>query len=208
MRPNHTRYSGFTIVELLIVIVVIGILAAITITAYNGVQSKARNTSTIQTARIYLNALALYLTDNNAYPTVNSTICLGGTYKDYSADGVGDCGYVNQSYRGSVDATFATQMKQYLGNRTVLPNVSTTEISSFGDVMVGAFINNWNAMTLDGNPNPYYIMYNLEGTNQDCVLSIAQTNGTWPQMIRTSQKYTWSDSSSKSTTCVIPLANP
>ena len=33
--------SGFTIVELLIVIVVIGILAAITIVAYNGVQNRA-----------------------------------------------------------------------------------------------------------------------------------------------------------------------
>lgn len=38
---------GFTIVELLIVIVVIGILAAITIVAYNGVQDRARN-ATIQ----------------------------------------------------------------------------------------------------------------------------------------------------------------
>ncbi|OYX40997.1 hypothetical protein B7Y94_05725 [Candidatus Saccharibacteria bacterium 32-49-12] len=34
--------SGFTIVELLIVIVVIGTLAAISIVAYNGVQAKAR----------------------------------------------------------------------------------------------------------------------------------------------------------------------
>lgn len=36
---------GFTIVELLIVIVVIGILAAITIVAFNGVQERARATS-------------------------------------------------------------------------------------------------------------------------------------------------------------------
>jgi len=35
--------SGFTIVELLIVIVVIGILAAITIVAYNGVQARSRD---------------------------------------------------------------------------------------------------------------------------------------------------------------------
>ena len=34
--------KGFTIVELLIVIVVIGILAAITIVAYNGIQQRAR----------------------------------------------------------------------------------------------------------------------------------------------------------------------
>ena len=37
-----TRKSGFTIVELLIVIVVIGILAAIVIVAFNGVNSSAR----------------------------------------------------------------------------------------------------------------------------------------------------------------------
>jgi prepilin-type N-terminal cleavage/methylation domain-containing protein len=39
-----TKHSGFTIVELLIVIVVIGILAAITIVAYNGIQDRSRTT--------------------------------------------------------------------------------------------------------------------------------------------------------------------
>lgn len=38
------KHKGFTIVELLIVIVVIGILAAITIVSYNGVQRRARAT--------------------------------------------------------------------------------------------------------------------------------------------------------------------
>lgn len=38
---QHPKQQGFTIVELLIVIVVIGILAAITIVAYNGIAQKA-----------------------------------------------------------------------------------------------------------------------------------------------------------------------
>lgn len=41
------RRDGFTIVELLIVIVVIGILAAITIVAFNGVQERARVASAL-----------------------------------------------------------------------------------------------------------------------------------------------------------------
>ena len=41
-RPGNNRLPGFTIVELLIVIVVIGILAAISIVAYTGIQDRAR----------------------------------------------------------------------------------------------------------------------------------------------------------------------
>lgn len=39
---HKNKQIGFTIVELLIVIVVIGILAAITVVAFNGVQERAR----------------------------------------------------------------------------------------------------------------------------------------------------------------------
>ena len=42
---NKVKQSGFTIVELLIVVVVIAILAAITIVAYNGIQNRAKSSA-------------------------------------------------------------------------------------------------------------------------------------------------------------------
>ncbi len=45
MSNMRAARAGFTIVELLIVIVVIGILAAITIAAYNGIQNRAYDTA-------------------------------------------------------------------------------------------------------------------------------------------------------------------
>ena len=62
--------SGFTIVELLIVIVVIGILAAIVIVAYNGVQDRAKDASRIVKAKEMAKAIERYYIDNGYYPQV------------------------------------------------------------------------------------------------------------------------------------------
>jgi prepilin-type N-terminal cleavage/methylation domain-containing protein len=68
LRSQPSVNKGFTIVELLIVIVVIGILAAITIVAYNGVQSRARDTRRLQEISSVYKAVLLYYTDNGSYP--------------------------------------------------------------------------------------------------------------------------------------------
>jgi type II secretory pathway pseudopilin PulG len=88
----HKR-AGFTIVELLIIIVVIGILAAITIVSYNGVQNRSKNVRAHAQARQAANVLKSYYTVYGAYPAfTRDRICLGSNYPDLNADGVtGDC---------------------------------------------------------------------------------------------------------------------
>lgn len=60
--------KGFTIVELLIVIVVIAILAAISLVAYNGVQQRARDSQRKADVAAIVKALELYYNDKGRYP--------------------------------------------------------------------------------------------------------------------------------------------
>ena len=65
---------GFTIVELLIVIIVIAILATLVITAYNGVQAKARDVKRQGDANSVQKAAEAYNADNSGYPTTTAQI--------------------------------------------------------------------------------------------------------------------------------------
>ena len=55
---------GFTVVELLIAIVVIAILAAITIVAFNGIQQRTRNTAKLATVQQAVKLIRLYKAEN------------------------------------------------------------------------------------------------------------------------------------------------
>jgi prepilin-type N-terminal cleavage/methylation domain-containing protein len=60
--------SGFTIVELLIVIVVVAILAAISIAAYNGIQSRAHDIAVKSDLRNVATLMKIYHANNGHYP--------------------------------------------------------------------------------------------------------------------------------------------
>ena len=66
------KNKGFTIVELLIVIVVIGILAAITIVAYNGLQQRARDSERKSELAIIERYVKMYIADNGTPPSTAS----------------------------------------------------------------------------------------------------------------------------------------
>ena len=63
------RQKGFTIVELLIVIIVIAILAAVTIIAFNGVQSRAAQAAAQSSVTNAIRKVELFNVDNGIYPT-------------------------------------------------------------------------------------------------------------------------------------------
>lgn len=64
------KQQGFTIVELLIVIVVIGILAALVITTFTGIQQKARNTERETDIKAMQGQVEAYYAQNGRYPTL------------------------------------------------------------------------------------------------------------------------------------------
>lgn len=70
---------GFTLVELLIVIVIIGILAGITIVAYSGIQDRAKNTALLAAFDATEKALRIYKTINDDYPIPTDQPPVGGS---------------------------------------------------------------------------------------------------------------------------------
>ena len=66
--------AGFTIVELLIVIVVIAILAAISIVAYNGIQNRAYDTTVKSDLASIAKKFQLYQVDVGNYPLTSAEL--------------------------------------------------------------------------------------------------------------------------------------
>jgi len=86
------RQGGFTIVELLIVIVIIGVLAALVIVAYTGITARANEASVRSDLRSAANKLEVYNTEYGHYPTSTTEMAAVGikaSKSEYLSNGSG-----------------------------------------------------------------------------------------------------------------------
>jgi len=146
------KNRGFTIVELLVVIVVIGILASITIVSYTGVTAKANTVSAQAAANSAIKKLEAYNADvtGGGYPATFSLLTGATADKVYAISGV----------------TFATAAI------TAAPTVTST-VSYYKCGTTGVAVGYWNYGT--GVANFYQSGAVTGGTNlvagASCVVS-------------------------------------
>lgn len=66
----HKDKFGFTIIEILVILIIIGILLALIFTTYAGIRDKERNTTRQNDINALQEKLELYYTENLRYPTL------------------------------------------------------------------------------------------------------------------------------------------
>lgn len=142
------KQSGFTIVELLIVIVVIGILAAITIVAFNGVQDRARASSVASDLTSAAKQLKIDQTINESYP---ATIAAANEGRGLKAS-------PGTTYSYSVNNNTTPQTFSLTANNGPVFYMITQDTSAKANLAKGA--SSPNALLTDGvvATNPYHSM--------------------------------------------------
>lgn len=194
-KRNHYAH-GFTIVELLIVVVVIGIIGAIVVVAYRGIQQNAENTRTIATVSAYYKAMLAYATTYGSYPSNGAgQPCLG---EGYSCTGM-----------GTPVADFNNELRNFLGRS--LPQPSSREYTYMSFQRSGAaYYNTRPDVHLNGTPHPYFINYILGGVTScggvSNLASIAALG--WPFYSSTPPSDGRTETDGTNTYCSIALPAP
>lgn len=189
MSGMNQRRGGFTIVELLIVIVVIGILAAITLVAYGNIQQRTKNTAIIAAVNQSIKSIQSHVVQENGYPALNNYACI-----------TTDSGCVEMS--GTVrtaNATFDTNIAKVGTIPRTVPNAGTT-----GN---GIIYHHSDTRLFDGQPRRALLMYFLDGQSQKCGVQDVMTAWGTPgqDAVPSTTGYTANNTTYNKTVCFISL---
>ena len=84
----QNRERGFTLVEILVVVAIIGLLSTIAVVALGDARKRGRDSKRVSDIRGIMTALELYNNDNNGYPVEMSGVVLGqGDHRALCAGG-------------------------------------------------------------------------------------------------------------------------
>lgn len=193
MHKRNIHGSGFTIVELLIVIVVIAILAAISVVAYTNFQQRATNSAVKQTAAETLRLVQAYVATNDKYPIGQGRACV--TEESGCADANSGAPYTY-----SQNDILKSNLSEIGTASKTVPKVHTDRN--------GIYLTYASGVTYQGIPSPMLMTYYLSGVNQDCGLSRV-VNYTWPNLTPSSTGFTIGDTNGLGVTrCWISVPGP
>ena len=104
---NMKKQQGFTLIELMIVVAIIGILAAIALPAYQDYTKRAHVTEGLTLAAAAKTAVTEYYSSQAAFPTTNTMAGLTPTATDINGNAVtsvavGNSGAITVTYNGKV----------------------------------------------------------------------------------------------------------
>ncbi|MBM3210179.1 prepilin-type N-terminal cleavage/methylation domain-containing protein [Candidatus Saccharibacteria bacterium] len=167
----NSSYRGFTIVELLIVIVVIAILASITIVAYNGIQTRATNTARYNEIKAWQKSFELYKATYGNYPAVaDGGYCLGYNFPS-GTGGAQRCRDFNTSTGGnSYLESDNTALMNEIRKISDIPSGPRTAPRGGGTVGPYAIYNSWNVIL-------YTVVEGGDASACESGTTLAWTNG-------------------------------
>jgi len=124
MTSLNKKQSGFTIIELLIVIIIIGILAGLVLITFTGINKKARDTERKTDIGAVDSHLEAYFTPNGKYPTLAQLN--DSTFRSTNMKGLDDNALQDpKAANNTVAATAAANVYAYVPTPSGCDNTAT-----------------------------------------------------------------------------------